>query len=239
MIKPNRRLTRVAAIGGAVAVIAALTALAAVGSLNSPFAHDRPIRAHGAISPALVRHFAVFNRHLTRSAKATFRRRGARVSQTSAAQVPVSENVSENLHSPYGLVLGASAYLTDSTLPSVQIWLIPGATGECIVSEGVVGAGVADSVCGSDAVASSGRLVKYSWTPGGTPEFIGLAPDGVTAVSVTERNGEVRTLPVQDNVYAVVGGQPTRIQLEGTTVNASIDVSPESHAPTTDPPSQP
>ena len=238
VIKPNRRVPKVAAIGAAAASISAITALAAGGSLNSPFAHDRPVRAHGAISRTLVQHFTVFNRHLSKSSTATFRGRSGRVSQASVAKAPLPGSVSESIHSPYGLVLGGTEYLTVSTLPSVQMWLIPGATGECIVTEGVVGVGVADSVCGSAATAASGRLVKYSWTPSGTPEFIGLAPDGVTTVSVAEHTGEVRSIPVQDNIYAVVGGRPTRIELKGTSGETSIAVTPDPHAPSPAPPSQ-
>jgi hypothetical protein len=236
---PKRHVTKGAAIGTAAALICAVTALAAAGAIRSPFARDRPVREHGTISPTLVKHFAVFTRHLSEPSSATFRGRSASVRQATVAQVPLPQAVSENVHSSYELVLGAAEYVSISTLPSVKTWLIPGASGECIVSENLVGPGVADSTCGSDAVAASGTLIKYSWTPSGVPEFIGLAPNGVTSVSVAEGTGASRSIPVEDNIYAVAGGDPAKIKVTGASGETSTEMVPGLHTPAPVPPSQP
>ncbi len=225
MSKHHTRLSIAAGVTAAVVAIA-VTALAASGSLSTPFAGKPSATQSGSVSATLTHDFAVFTRRIPHSHAATFGGATARVAQLSASQVPVPPNVVAHLQSPYSLSLGQAQYLSTSALPHVGMWIIPGASGECLVSQGVVDPDVADSVCAPASVAAAGRLVKYSWAPDGTPEFIGLAPNGVSSVSVTDASGSVHSVPVQDNVYTVVGGNPSKLDLKGTGGTTSAEVTP-------------
>jgi hypothetical protein len=94
------------------------------------------------------------------------------------------------------------------------VWIAPESGKICLLQEGIVGPGIADSVCGTDQEALEGKLIKYSGKyPSGGPVIVGLAPNGNTSVIAREANGSGHTLSVTDNVYEIVGYSPQTISL--------------------------
>lgn len=99
---------------------------------------------------------------------------------------------------------------------AANTWVLPGTSGVCLITIGVVGPGVASQGCGSTTTALAGNLVVLS-TNGRTHELslVGLAPDDNTTVTVTATDGSTRQVPVTDNVYVVIGGTSSSITLRG------------------------
>jgi|HubBroStandDraft_6_1064221.scaffolds.fasta_scaffold101730_2 hypothetical protein len=110
---------------------------------------------------------------------------------------------------PYGLDPNLARYAA-----AANTWVLPGTSGVCLITIGVVGPGVGSQGCGSTTTALSGDLVVFS-RKGPTHEtsLVGLAPDDNTTVSVTATDGSTRQVPVTDNVYVVTGGSPSSITL--------------------------
>jgi alanine racemase len=79
---------------------------------------------------------------------------------------------------------------------------------------GIVGPGVGTTTCNSIELALSGDFVSYAttWNTHAIA-LVGLAPDGNTTVSVTYADGTTRQVSVADNVYLIMGGDPTSITL--------------------------
>jgi hypothetical protein len=154
----------------------------------------------------LGRAFRIFGvSHHAHSAAASAQPLPANVAEAMSHESPISS-------AEVGLDPGGARFV-GGTYPA---WVVPGTNGVCIVSSGVVGPGVADSVCGTTAVADAGRLAKVSATPAGVPVVVGLAPNGNTAVTVDETTGSRREVPVVNNAYEIVGGAPGTVSLRGT-----------------------
>jgi len=174
------------------------------GSVGRP--HGRPVAVAVVAVAPLSRVFGVFRE----SAHAD----GA---QTGGQPLPstVAEGMAQESASGSGWNLNpAEAKVLDGTY---RVWIVPGKTGVCLVSSGVVGPGVADAVCGTVANAEAGRLTKTSATPAGEPVVVGLAPDGNAAVTVTDVNGSSRRASVTDNLFEIVGGNPGSVNMKGAT----------------------
>jgi len=99
-------------------------------------------------------------------------------------------------------------------------WIVPDGDQLCIVQSGIVGAGVDDSVCGSAQSALEGGLIKVSGLQSGGSVVTGLVPDGNAAVRVTEADGAVRSVPVHENLFEIVGGHPASVSLTEAGGNA-------------------
>ena len=96
---------------------------------------------------------------------------------------------------------------------AADTWVLPGASGVCLYTTGIVGPGVGSEDCASTSTAVAGEFLVYSTTPSGETALVGLAPDGNTSVSVLDADGSTRHVPVADNVYIVMGGKPSTITL--------------------------
>jgi len=108
---------------------------------------------------------------------------------------------------------------------SANTWVLPGASGVCSIVIGIVGPPpIGSGSCAPTSLALAGDYFDdwHGRWDSAHPrpvtfihEFtlIGLAPDGNTTVTVTEADGSTRQVPVADNIYEVVGGDPTSITL--------------------------
>jgi hypothetical protein len=110
---------------------------------------------------------------------------------------------------PYGIDPDLARYA-----PAANTWVLPGSTGVCLITYGIVGPGVGSGTCASDSTALAGDFVSFQHKyPDSDIALVGLAPDGNTTVTVTDANGTTRQIPVTDNIYVVTGGNPASITL--------------------------
>jgi hypothetical protein len=110
---------------------------------------------------------------------------------------------------PYGIDPGRAQYVA-----AANTWVLPGSSGVCLFTVGLVGPGVGSGSCDSTLTAVSGDFLVFSkrW-PTNEIAYVGLAPDGNATVAVTDADGATRQVPVTDNVYVVIGGNPRSITL--------------------------
>lgn len=99
-----------------------------------------------------------------------------------------------------------------------DVWLAPGAGKVCLISREPAGPGFTVN-CLPVALVQQGRLTT-EWVGGQDPDarastVVGVVPDKVSSVTVTDRNGSRQTLPVVENVYAAPSGQPREVSFEG------------------------
>jgi hypothetical protein len=110
---------------------------------------------------------------------------------------------------PYGVDPNLAEYVA-----SANTWILPGSSGVCLITIGIVRPGVGSGSCNSDLFALSGDFFVDSkkW-PTRQIVLVGLAPDGNQTVSVTDADGSTHHVPVTDNLYVVTGGDPSSITL--------------------------
>jgi hypothetical protein len=89
-----------------------------------------------------------------------------------------------------------------------------GAMGDFTCLTVASGDGQAGSVCQTLETITQGHL----WTAGSAAGMVGVAPDGVSEVLVTDDAGLTHRVPVVNNIYAGPRGTgaPARIQWQGT-----------------------
>jgi hypothetical protein len=108
---------------------------------------------------------------------------------------------------PYGIDPNLARYAA-----AANTWILPGSSGACLIALGVAGYGVSSGACNSTQAALSGELVvRTGSTSRVSNTLVGLAPDGNATVTITDADGSTRQVPVSDNVYKVIGGNPSAI----------------------------
>ena len=127
---------------------------------------------------------------------------------TQPVTVPLPTSIAQGFVSPASLGIDPSQA---RYVASVGTWVIPGSNGVCLLSVSVAGTGVGSSVCGSTSQAMAGDVVAVTDTPAGAVITTGLAPNGVSSMSVTDADGATATGGVTDNVFQVSGGQPVTL----------------------------
>jgi len=94
----------------------------------------------------------------------------------------------------------------DTAVGPVRV--VPGSSLLCVRLP-IAGVGSAGS-CGSTATAVQGKLwLALKQTLDGPATFVGLAPDGVSSVRVSE----TKTVPVRDNIWVATDVSPTSLVL--------------------------
>jgi hypothetical protein len=105
--------------------------------------------------------------------------------------------------------LARSVQVPKSDLSTGRVWVVPADGAICLrVLDPVTGDGWA---CATTTNADAGALIgAMQPAPGdNTPAFVhGLAPDGVTEVTLTGTGGTRVDVPVTDNVYAITLNAP-------------------------------
>jgi hypothetical protein len=110
---------------------------------------------------------------------------------------------------PYGIDPNLARYVAPA-----HTWILPGSSGLCVITIGIVGPGVGSGNCNSTLLALSGDFfVPSKQWPTKQIVVVGLAPDGNRTVDVTDTDGSTREVRVTDNVYVVRGGHPSSIKL--------------------------
>jgi hypothetical protein len=147
---------------------------------------------HHKITPALVRHFAIFRRA---------RRAHPAGDQAQAAGFP---GVGPDAVSAYGLDVSAATSVPNSA--GLSLWVVPGSGGACLVWSVEVSSRIGGSVssCAPTEMVLAGQLISASVGSGET--VIGLAPDGNSNVSVASQSGSA-DVAVADNVWAATTSQ--------------------------------
>ena len=122
-----------------------------------------------------------------------------------------------NVRLAYGLNLSEAARVVSHGL---TIWEVPGSWGVCQYILGFAirtvrtsfahpdahgPAGITE--CAPVAGTNAGTNMLMNISDSGKAVLVGLAPDGNSAVRVTETNGASVTVPVRENVYVFVGVQ--------------------------------
>lgn len=90
-------------------------------------------------------------------------------------------------------------------------WVVPGTTEVCLIY-GPMPEGGYGGVCDTIAAAAHG-LAVYTEGAGHDPIVIGLVPNGNTSVQVTNADGSKESVPVANNVYEIVGHDPSTVNL--------------------------
>ena len=110
---------------------------------------------------------------------------------------------------PYGIDPNLARYVA-----AANTWILPGSSGVCVITIGIVGPGVGSGTCDSTLTALAGDFIVYShkW-PTDQLVLVGLAPDGNPTVAVTDADGTTNQIPVTNNVYVVTGGNPSSMRL--------------------------
>lgn len=103
----------------------------------------------------------------------------------------------------------AAAVFAGGTYPT---WVVPGTNEVCLIDGPTTPEGFYGGVCGSIAAAEHGIAVTTE-NANGEPVVIGLVPNGNTSVTVGNADGTVERLPVRDNVYESLGGDPSTVKL--------------------------
>lgn len=99
-------------------------------------------------------------------------------------------------------------------------WIVPGRDQICLITTDPAGERFGFSIdCEGLAQTTRGEL-SAEWVTGDDPAegkstIIGVVPDGVAEVTIQERNGSPRAIPVQSNAYLVEGGRPTAVTFNG------------------------
>lgn len=102
----------------------------------------------------------------------------------------------------------------------IGAWIVPGRDQICLITTDPAGERFGFSVdCQGLAQTTRGEL-SAEWVAGDDPAegkstIIGVVPDGVAEVTIRERNGSQRSIPVQSNAYMVEGGRPTTVSFSG------------------------
>ncbi len=202
----KRRTSLLALLVLAATVVVGTTVLSAPASSHARRPYRHP-------SQALVRSFHIFRKGAAASAV-----NGGRELPAAVAEAYAHEGTKASELEPE---LTKSVYVGGH----YPTWIAPQGNQLCIIQSGVVGPGVADSVCGPAQDALGGKLIKVSSTPSGEHVVVGLAPDGNSAVTLTETNGATRSVPVHENTYESIGGHPSSVTLteaHGNTITEAI-----------------
>lgn len=132
-------------------------------------------------------------------------RGGAAGTQVASMSHSLPEQVAKNMRR-IGLVPSAAAYVAAAH----PVWIVPGSVEICVLHLEKVGAG---SICGTISAAEQRGLAEGTENATGESLVIGLVPNGNASVSVTMRDGTTESVPVEDNIYEIVGGAPASVTL--------------------------
>ncbi|MGH8301040.1 MAG: hypothetical protein ACRET5_06175 [Steroidobacteraceae bacterium] len=104
--------------------------------------------------------------------------------------------------SQWGLAVGDTTQIPNSA--GVDLWLIPGTSGDCleweIPSEGPGNGGAG---CSPTSRVLAGNFYAFIGLAYGGTMVIGVAPDTNTHVTAGAMSGATQTAPVSDNVYVL------------------------------------
>lgn len=114
--------------------------------------------------------------------------------------VPTDELIAFSANS--GANPGLARHVTTS---AGNAWLVPGDGDICLIGESVTTAGQGGAACGPDTQAVAGKLALESTSTHnpGAAFVAGLAPNGVTSVTLLTKSGDQYSAAVKDNVYMV------------------------------------
>jgi hypothetical protein len=221
-LHPSRR--SVLAMILAVALGAAAVAVASASSrshVRNQTTGSRTSDASHTIVPARLREIFRVLRHngATRAHSAA-----------SVPQLPVP--ASAIVGRAIGGVPAAQAIFSGGTHPT---WTIPGASGLCLLLAPIGPNGAPATVCGPVTQAERGLLLMTE--DAGHEIVIGLVPNGNSTVTATAHDGTVTKVPVVDNLFEIISGQPQSVSYSdasGSTVKFQVALGP---APTTSGPS--
>jgi hypothetical protein len=218
---------RLPSVGGLVAAIAVMTAVAIAVLAIVLLGHNRssvtplptvpaattPTSPAGRISAQLVRHFSVLRRTPPP---------GARAVTVSNLPAAVQHNI--NGIATRGIGIASRAGLDLSQIREVQfattapVWVIPGASGVCVTSETAPDPRnhnhrVPGTQCENARAALTQGVISVGQQRTGDPyQVVGIVPNGNTSVLVTFRSAPSVRIPVIDNALdAYVRAQPRRV----------------------------
>jgi hypothetical protein len=183
--------------------IAATTALADHATPSARRTHRRFTKlVRHKVSPALVRHFAIFRRHFRRHLGV----RAATVTTEPAAIAVMLSNMSDpNDPAQQNLRLSTASAEKVSPTSSFSAWVIPGTSGACVmttepVENGGPNASSAVASCAQSTMVLAHGIDGLVQEPDGSQTLFALVPDGNRTVSVVTGDGTVETVPVVNDV---------------------------------------
>ncbi len=178
---------------------------------HSQLLHVSPVQSPmPKVAAVFARHFAIFRR--ARSAAASVLPRGF---------VAVATNSGSHIGA-LRLNLAQAQYVSVSS--SLSLWIIPGASGACIVSPSTNpprhlsngSTAPADTSYGANcarlSAVDSGGFTGSTDVDSSDQVLFGLVPNGFSAVILTNANGSKQSVPVVDNVWASGDTGATSIQ---------------------------
>jgi len=199
----GRLRRRIALSAGGVLVILALVvgvALAASGPSSVPVAVTNvPVAPTASVDSADLAAFGILRR-----------------AQAVTDQVPQKEAMT--FAGPSGANLELARRVQG--LNTGSAWVFPGRGSVCLMANGA-------GSCIQDSAAAAGELIDLSGNAAepGVELLSGMAPDGVSHVSVHLSSGATETLVVHDNVYTdSVHGTVTSVTLDGPSGSTTVTV---------------
>lgn len=189
----HHRLRRNLIVSGGVLLVVCATAAAL-------FAGGSSARPRAAVSPQILRHFALFRHH---------RANAVRPAATSGAPLGVRLRMARLGGAVRNQLQLDSKDIQEVTFGSTgSVWIEPGASGLCAVIS--VPADVARhssagaySACSGSSNPVGQAVIAIGLEPDGSHMLYGAVPDGITNVVATVASGDSVTLPVSSN--AVLG----------------------------------
>lgn len=160
-------------------------------SVMSNPAKSRLVNGERHVSSRLVANFHVL--------------RGAHAADAGSPQPPLPlaavRDFTATPASQYGVDPALARYVVSGP---VGAWIVPGANGLCIYSD-------TGGTCGSVAGADAGTLREIVTAADGKETLVGIAPDGNSAVLVTDIAKVTHTVAVVDNLYAASDIKPASV----------------------------
>jgi hypothetical protein len=178
-------------MGAVVAVVAVTVAMASESNYAVP---------RVTVSARLGRTFGVLRRHDLTAHSAS--------ANASAQPLPVATE--QGINHFQGMDPSAAVF-AGGTYPT---WVVPGSSDVCLVLGATAPDRYPGGVCGSISGAERRGLAVTTENAAGAPIVVGLAPNGNSAVEVTNTNGTTESVPVTNNVYEITSGNPTTVSLK-------------------------
>jgi hypothetical protein len=148
----------------------------------------------------LLAQFAVFSRRSLRTSDG-----GVTVSHPKLGSLPFGVLVLASTH-PYRVVQ-SQAIREIQTTAGVRFWVLPGATGLCLISVDPRSSGTTYGSCTNDlAQAEADGASLNVWRADRQRAVAGVVPDINSSIRVRRANDQIRTVAVHDGVYIVPTG---------------------------------
>lgn len=148
----------------------------------------------------LLARFAVFSRRSLRTSDG-----GVTVSHPTLASLPSGVLVLASTHP--SRVVQTQAIREVQTTAGVRFWVVPAATGLCLISVDPRNSGATYGSCTNDlAQAEADGTSLNVWRADHRRAVAGVVPDTNPSIRVRTANGQIQTVTVHDGVYIVPTG---------------------------------